>query len=642
MVVGDPKQSIYGFRRADPETYRAMTSEMLAAGADHEVLRDQYRSDAPLVDAINVLFDAVFANGGPQDVNVFRPQYHDLEASKTKVDRDLDARITVLQAGEAGEPEAIAQWIATNRAGGDRDLQRFAILFRRMTILDEYLDALDRHGIEYVLPPTKAFLERRAPVDLLAVLRAIGFPFDKGAEISAARTPYFALTDQEIAEGVIGEHPSWTSYRQALDAFREASRHLTVSGTIDLLIKTAGIEAIYAATKDGHRAARHLEHVRALAFEYDQKIGGSIRQFVEEIDRRRSDPDDMEPSLADDDSNAIRILTVHAAKGLEFETVIIPDLGFKAGSEGLQLFTVEEPRSIVMTGRAQSLSAHYRMAGPARRLKKILDEREEAEMRRLLYVAVTRARTDVLFVCNGTIRKGSFIGCLCEAFGFDKDAFAALFTTERDVKTLEIGGREITIACSAAVPAAFEGPKAGETPAPHEIVPLDLAMPPLPTAFDGEKARARARNKKSGILLHRFLEIWDGTSDVAPLLQKLARESAASEQTINMVRRRIDALRKSDTLRRIVDAETVGRELPIRFLDNGATTERRIDRLIRENGRHIVVDYKSGVPSDDRLSTDRLQVAQYRKAVEAITGQPCGGLLWYIDVENDVAVDASG
>jgi ATP-dependent exoDNAse (exonuclease V) beta subunit len=71
-----------------------------------------------------------------------------------------------------------------------------------MTIIDDYLDVFDKHGIEYLLPPTRMFLDRRAPVDLLAVLRAIAYGFDRGAQISAARTPYFALTDEEIARGV--------------------------------------------------------------------------------------------------------------------------------------------------------------------------------------------------------------------------------------------------------------------------------------------------------------------------------------------------------------------------------------------------------------------------------------------------------
>jgi len=66
--------------------------------------------------------------------------------------------------------------------------------------------------------------------------------------------------------------------------------------------------------------------------------------------------------------------------------------------------------------------------------------------------------------------------------------------------------------------------------------------------------------------------------------------------------------------------------------------ERRIDRLIREAGGDTVIDYKSGAPSETRLERDREQVAAYCRAVEKMTGRPCGGVLWYIDVENDTMI----
>jgi ATP-dependent helicase/nuclease subunit A len=647
VIVGDPKQSIYGFRRADPETYRLMTASMVNAGAETRVLRHQYRSDPPLLETINVMFEAVFRNGGAADPNVFRPPYHRLLPAK-EPDRDLDARVTFLhaEAGHSGEAEAVAAWIQKHRDGGDRDLQRIAVLFRRLTRIDDYLDTFDRHGIDYVLPPTKAFLERRSPVDLLAVLRAIGCSFDLGAAISASRTPYFALTDQEIADGVIAEQDgatipaAWASFRAALQSYREASRHLTVTGTIDLLVRTAGIEEVYTTTRNGHRSKRHLEHMRALAFQYDQKIGGSVRQFVEEIERRRADPDEMEPSLADDDSNAVRILSVHAAKGLEFETVILPDLAFKTkgGSEGLELFTVEEPRSLVMSGRAQSLSAHYRFAGSLR-LKKIEGEREEAEARRLFYVAVTRARTDVVFVCNtDSFRNTGFLSYLSETFGFDKQNFTRLWNGE---------GREVREMIG--IPVAFEKLQRERDEAAvssrrgdeGRCPPLEIAEPEVPAQFDAATAgrmRARSRNRAAGVLLHRFLEQWDGAADAEALLQHLAHEAAATGGAVTAVRERIATLRSSETLRRILAAETIAREMSIRFLENGRPVERRIDRLVREGEAEIVIDYKSGTPDQTRLPADREQVQRYCAAVEAIAGRPCRGLLWYIDVENDVAV----
>ena len=81
VVVGDPKQSIYAFRRADPETYDAFTRELLAAGAEPRIITDQYRSDPPLLDAVNAIFTELFSDAA-HDPNVFRPAYHRLRAAK--------------------------------------------------------------------------------------------------------------------------------------------------------------------------------------------------------------------------------------------------------------------------------------------------------------------------------------------------------------------------------------------------------------------------------------------------------------------------------------------------------------------------------------------------------------------------------
>ena len=667
-VVGDPKQSIYGFRRADPETYRAVTRQLIDSGAEERFILHNYRSEPPLLEAINAIFTSVFENAA-SDANVFRPTYRPL-LSGLDAGRQSDARITFLHsssddkaARHLAEAASVAEWIEANRDRAGRDLRRFAILFRRTTKLDDYLDTLDRYGIEYVLPPTKAFLDRRAPVDAVAVLRAIGRPFDRGAEISAARTPFFALTDQEIAEGVLSENASeaaeaaaWRRFTEALASYREAAARRTVSETLDLLIDSTNIEEVYEELLDGRRARRHLEHLRALAFEYDQKIGGSIRQFVDEVERRREEPDETEPSLADDEANAVRIMTVHAAKGLEFETVILPDLAFntRTGSEKQSLFVVEEPRSLVMTGRAQSLSAHCRFAGELR-LKQVAGEREEAEMRRLFYVAVTRATRDVVFVCNtSTFSRMGFLGCLASTFGLAKDTFETMWEKDpaRTVRAMAVG--------DAAIPVAFErveirrGARAASGRLHDASLEQRLATGPIADpAIDRPRAlasrlqpaeaatmRAGSRNRTAGILLHRFLELWDGMSEPAGLLDRLATETAATASAVEVVRRRVAALRRSPTFDRIRKASTVARELPIRYVDrDGSVVERRIDRLIEENGHHVVVDYKSGAPNAQRLERDRAQVASYAQAIGAMTGRPCRGWLWYVDVDADELVE---
>jgi ATP-dependent helicase/nuclease subunit A len=658
VVVGDPKQSIYGFRRADPETYYQMTQSLRDESAEYRILGEQYRSDAPLVDAINQMFERLFPLL-PHDPNVFRPDYKPLRAARPKPRRELEARLTMLAASSDdksdryfAEAEAIAEWI---KSKSDGDLKRFAILFRRLTKLDDYLDTFDKHGIDYVLPPTRMFLDRRAPVDLVAVLRAIAYPFDRGAQISAARTPYFALTDEEIAQGVIPsaveESPSagdpstslgmtpWSTFTDSISKFREASHHLTVAELIDLLIDTTRIERVYDAAADGFRHARHLEHVRAIAFDYDQRIGGSVRQFVEEIDRRRSgEPDEMEPSLIDESQNAVRIMSVHAAKGLEFETVILPDLAFQSGSEGLNLFSVEEPKKLVLSGRAESISAHF--LG----LAEIAGQREEAESRRLFYVAVTRAMTDVVFVVNPEEKRSvGFHRSLLECLGIDRKDVARYWPGPHETAAGLVSFEKLESSGAGQTKRRrLRDAELEEQLLSSEIVPAEIASPPVVaealTAGEIAARRAGSRNRGTGILLHRVMELWDGREDAGKLLDRVAAESAADAEAVQRVRQRLGTIARSEMLQRIARAETIGREVPLRFVENGVMVERRIDRLLREDGQELVIDYKSGAYEEHRAERDRVQVKKYCEAVSAMTGRPCSGAIWYVDVDGDKVV----
>jgi ATP-dependent helicase/nuclease subunit A len=658
IVVGDPKQSIYGFRRADPETYDRFTRKLSEGGAEPRALLDQYRSDPPLVDAINALFDPLMAEGD-KDPNVFRPAYHALRAAKSDSIRSLDARITLLgfdydEGGErhTREAEAIANWIESNRDG---DYRRFAILFRRMTVIDAYLDVFDRRGVPYVLPPTRTFLDRPAAVDLLAVLRAIAYPIDRGAQISAARTPYFALADTEIVAGFLSGAPApspalWNRFVDSIAALRDAAHHLTVAQLIDHLLATTSIESVYSAHADGVRALRHVEHVRAIAFTYDQKIGGSVRQFVDEIARRRDIPDEIEPSLLDETSDAVRILTIHAAKGLEFETVIVPDLEFTA--KGTKIFTVEEPRSLIMRDGIDTLSGVCRQSGdrPLRELAKL---REDAESRRLFYVALTRAKSDIVLVCN--LKKPT-------RNGFGRYLIDTLHT-DPSMWPVEPGRVVAQVAIGVVpVPMAFERMPAAETLAGtrRKLVDADLesalahaplvdcVVPqPAPVADllprgDVAALRAGAANRGAGVLLHRILERWDGASEFSSLVTSLAKECGADAEAVEKAKRRMATVSHSNMFQRIARAETVGREMPIAFLDeNGTVVEKRLDRIIREEGIDTVIDYKSGEATPARLERDREQVALYCRAYERLSGRACRGALWYIDEGNDVVLDLS-
>jgi len=238
-------------------------------------------------------------------------------------------------------------------------------------------------------------------------------------------------------------------------------------------------------------------------------------------------------------------------------------------------------------------------------------------MRRLFYVAVTRAKSDVVFVCNDEAQNRGFVTCLREAlvpgaFPIAVEKIEPLAGGERKRRRLLDASLESRLATG-------------------EIEPLTIATPSeRERANDVARRRAGMKSRDAGILLHRVLERWDGTAPVEPLLTALASELAADAATLARVRQRLAVVAQSPTWRRIAAAETLGRELP---LLTGSVNV--IDRLIRENGRELVIDYKSGEPAPERLELDREQVARYCEAVSRITGRGCGGALWYIDDEND-------
>lgn len=635
VVVGDPKQSIYAFRRADPETYARFTADLETHGGKREFLVDQWRSTPALVETLNAVGGPLFA-GGDRDPNVFRPEYHDLNAALRISDSGRPAWTMIGCAPGAGdraerEAEAVAAWILSR---DHSDWRRYALLFRRRTNLDQYLEVLERAEIPCVVPPMGLFLDRPAAVDLMAVLRALAWRYDRGAAISAARTPYFALTDPEIASGLLepGREP-WKSFAESLEEFRRAARHLTITELIDHVVSATGIEAVYREMGDPRPFLRPLEQLRAIAFTYDQNSGGSVRQFVAEIARRRELPEEVEPSLLDESRDAVRVLTIHGAKGLEFDTVILPDIEFNTHGGGLDLFTVEEPRSLVIRNGLDTLSGVCRFSDN-RPLSEIASLRDDAETRRLFYVAITRAKSEFAIVFDPQKLTRSGFGKYLRELGLD----------ETRPSHLTIGKTTISIAYDMMSEQHFYERlvgNPGEPPAPC-VVPRPVEtvreLPP------GEIAASRnaSANRLAGILLHRVLERWDGRSDVAPLLALLAIEQAADERTAEVVRRRLDVVARSVMFRRIAAAETIGREMPVSFFDDSGTlVERRIDRLIREGDEDVVIDYKSGAPTEARSQRDRQQVGEYCRAVEKLTARRCSGVIWYIDVENDLTVEIS-
>ena len=401
---------------------------------------------------------------------------------------------------------------------------------------------------------------------------------------------------------------------------------------------------------------RHLEHVRAIAFEYDQRLGGSVRQFVDEITRRRAEPDEMEPSLADESQNAVRILSVHAAKGLEFDTVILPDLSFPTTAARPRSSSRWKSRAAWCSPGAPNRSPrNFRFAGDEK-LKKVslaargggdaapvLRRRHAREDRRRLRLQPPRRDEERRLpqVPHRRARHGQGDARGDVARGGPRGA--------RDRRRAGGIREDVDVQAAAARTrhAALRRRHWKRSWLRRQVVSLtdllarrDGDPRPSPRWRRGAPDRAIVPPASCCIACSNC-----GTarSDHEPLLRQLAVEAAADADAVTRVRKRLATIARSPMLQRIARAETIGREVAVHFVEDGIPVERRIDRILREQmdgaPHDLVIDYKSGTADPQRVNRDREQVERYCRAVAAITGDACAGALWYIDLESDEVVE---
>ncbi len=220
FIVGDPKQSIYAFRRADMEAYDAVVEDQVLTQTppgERLTLHTNFRSHDGLLASINGFFDTAFP---PQPIKGLQPQNDPLEAYETGAPRLPFERVE-LRIARPDEPEAdadsasraeaeeLARWLCEDVLGREEICERgspvkikpghVAILLRKLTGMREYLEALRRYRIPCLADGEKHFYERQEIIDAVNLLRAIANPHDRLALVGVLRSSLGAVPDDELA-----------------------------------------------------------------------------------------------------------------------------------------------------------------------------------------------------------------------------------------------------------------------------------------------------------------------------------------------------------------------------------------------------------------------------------------------------------
>lgn len=432
FLVGDPKQSIYRFRRADVAIYERIKDRLVARGAVLLHLQTSFRSVPAIQQAVNASFAPHMSGGGSQAVYVplesFRPACPGQPAVVALPVPMIYAPYGKVVNGVIDEsfPHAVAafvDWLIHESGWSvtDRDrpgelvpvaARHVCLLFRRMQKFGEdvtrpYVRALEARRTPHVLVGGRSFHEREEVLALRNLLCAIEWPDDELRVFAALRGPLLALSDDALLAyrdqcGPLHPlrpprapcaDPDLDAVFEALQILgrfhRRRNRH-PIARLLQELLAELRAHAGIAIWPTGEQALANVMRVIDLARRFEARGAASFRAFAEKIEDDAGERDTQEAPAVEEGTEGVRIMTVHKAKGLEFPVVILVDPTCKASRA--------EPSRHVDPERRLHLEALCGCA-PAELLEQrdVEVERDRQEAVRLAYVAATRAR-DLLVV----------------------------------------------------------------------------------------------------------------------------------------------------------------------------------------------------------------------------------------------------
>ena len=458
FLVGDPKQSIYLFRQARVELFQQCVTEQRLGDIRLQPLSlsANFRSGQGLVDEFNETFRQVFPADRMADGDV---TYSEASAVLPANDEDgirwhgallqpsevLEERLKQRRSALRNEALLIATVVEEQRRVAPGST--IAVLTRVRSHVAEVAKALARRGVPYRAVDIDALSERREVLDVVGLTRALLHPADRTAWLAVLRSPWCGIGLADLHHLAAGDNLATRD-----EALRPAMRHraadlqpqvrervLRTLDVMDAALRHTGVEPL---TKRVERTWRSLGGDRCV----DALGEANVRQFLRLLNTMEQAGDaitlhTLQQRLGklfakpDTTSGAVDVMTIHKAKGLEWDVVLVPGLHRRGAQDGsVALNWLELPvagddgdRDVLLApfaekgGRASSLYAFVRSAR---------SRRAQAELKRVFYVAATRARTILhLFATPDAGKDGSVLvshGSLLKAAGTAAPVFAPL------------------------------------------------------------------------------------------------------------------------------------------------------------------------------------------------------------------------
>jgi ATP-dependent helicase/nuclease subunit A len=670
FFVGDPKQSLYRFRGADLDVYQ--TARGIFSGEVRRLTKN-YRSHRQVIDFVNQAFGVLLDCPGqaePLALGAHRtgddePRVHGFGGRREGMDA------SEIRAEEAHQLAKIVKTIVTRKTLGEpgwrvedptaKEMRpaRFrdvAILIPSRTVLAEIERQFEIAAIPYRIDSRTLIYSTQQVRDLIALLKAIDDPTDEVAVVASLRSPIFGCSDRLLFEH---RHHGW-NYRKVrsegadltlvesamnyLNDLHQIRTAMPVAGLVSKIVRERFLMELALQNTRTRDQWRRIERIVSDAQAFDACTGGSLGAFLEYIEAlSQHDAHVNEAIVEEEDDDAVKILTIHASKGLEFPIVAMVGLS----SEG------KPPEAVKLlwddAGNFEFVLGANPRVSTAGANDLLAEERVQLRLEddRKLYVAATRARDHLIvsFFHKAALSNegsdggngGSMASRLYRSVDHSQVAKIDLLESDSVIEEQRLPpyeGRELPFEDWLAdhvngISQGTPSPTRSPSQIAQEMCPLNTS--PVDDDHDEDESLAAGRRSRGGVSLGRVVHTVLQTIDMRDPtegLERVVRARAQGEsQDFRAVRRLVERALDSQPFK-----EAAGsfhrREMFVSAYCEGILLEGYIDLIYRKpDGRYVLVDYKTDavfteLAVSERVAKYRFQAAVYALMIEQNLGQP--------------------
>jgi ATP-dependent exoDNAse (exonuclease V) beta subunit len=643
-AVGDINQSIFGFRHAEPQGFLEYRAAIVRRGRRLVNLADNFRSRPEILSAVETIVE---------DAPGIEPRR--LTAGR-KFEKPRPVCVDVVAATDL---EMEAQWVARRILEADFDFKDVAVLVRNSEVMAVFAAAFDKAGVPYLVNRGKGFYETREVNDLTCLLRVIANPRDEISLAAVLRSPLVAASDESLLRlKIMGDNLGASLMRPGaefddedsgkLARFRDRLREWRIRReyvSFDRLL--------LAAIDDcGYQGGPNIDKFLAQAREAASRM--SLDEFVEELALVRASNPREADATPEDSANAVQVMTVHSAKGLEFPMVFVAAL-----HKG-----VNTNAAVVTFSPRIGLGARWR--NPAVRedkddlfqheIRQERARRENEESHRLLYVAMTRAEQQLVLSFSGKQQPKEWAKLVADKLNLPLDTnrdelltcsapdgkpwSLRLLVTDR-LPELPLVGQALRPVNPEDKVELLSPPEVTEQQNSNATVTDLVAFANCPRQYylghylglEGRPRKLEQVEEVGGLSASEL-----GTQVHALLAGKPLAEPDEEAQRLERV------FRQSPLARRVERATRVEREFDFLMAVEDLVIHGQVDLWFEEGGELVIVDYKTdsvtATEAHRRARDHALQLRLYALAVERFAGRaPDRAWLYFLRPNTVVEVD---